>query len=575
MVWLNSISELQYYNQPIDIPCYCSTLIYANDMTLQGSFPASSGSYTLVMQTLSADGLTTYETSTANFGYYFGVNPITAEHFFNARLNAFTSIMCTYACYIIHATVTDNITGVIVFDKYTERYCQASCCDIARDITFAQDGIDGGVGVADNPTTATGVAPVLPPSLSKVSECGDPIITLRTAFTCYDYFDGYYYAIPNTVLSGDATFSYQRITNMRGKIAKRPRSIERTYSFNCRLQRVESQRVYVFEGYEYFPAWAADEIESQLHSNVIYVDDVQYQFNGGTPFSMASDCKDVFRLKTELADCVQRQVFGCNTDCVTTNFDGAARIYIVPSAYQDGYFYSEDRQLIAQNYDELLDYFRGLDGAVSVAEVATSPLSCEVFGAFTITGYGYIPSSFYYDYPINSNRVFGTVLDSVDEICPTYGVTCASPVTGAYYVEEQICAAPVTGSYYVEDDNSDVINITGYGDWSNDGTSGGTVDSGVATITIGVGNPFLIANPDSPAAPVFVNGDIIAVIGSNGRPDITLYFDSDNSILPEDVSVSIEPNGFVRYYGEATDTATDQAIITIENLVYYLINTNE
>lgn len=578
MVWLNSILELQYYNSPVGVPCYCAILYHASDLVLQGSFNKGSGSYTISIQTYTADGLTSLETSTSNFSYYFFNNPLTQQHVFNARLNSFTSIMCTRACYIIRVTVTDSSTNAVVFDKYTERYCQASCCDTARNITFDQENIIISPIINTVAVESTLIAseepPVLASDIRKFTECGEPLITLRSVYACMD-LDGNYYPIPATTLSGSATFGYQKITNMRGKVAKRPRTIDVTYSFNCRLQRIESQRVYLFEGYEYFPAWAADEIENQLSASEIYVDDVQYRYNGGAPFSMASECKDVFRLKTQLADCVQRQVFGCTPECTVSNFDGAAKMYVVPSGYQGGYFYDESRALIAQDYDELLDYFRNLDGVYGVNELATSPLSCETYAAFSLLTYGYAPVSFYYDQPTNANRIYGTILESIDEICPTYGQTCAAPVITQTYVEEQVCASPEITEWYVSDDNSDVVIVTGHGDWSDNGTSGGTVDSGVVTLTINVGNGFYVTNPDSPAAPAMINGDIIAVIGSNGWPDIPLYFDSDNSVLTGDNSLSIEPNGFVRYFGEATELTEFQANIVVIDLVYNLINTTE
>lgn len=569
MIWLDSIEDLQYYHLKSGQPCYCEILIFPSDLMLQGAFTKGSGNYTLTIQTYSADGLTSYETATTNYAYYFAVNPVTQQHFFNAQLKSFTSAMCQYACYILRATVTDNGSGNVVFDKFTERYCQSSCCDLARDITFTQTGI----GDDTQPFIQgdTSVAPVIPAFTANVkqTECGDPLITLRTRFTCYDYFDGYYWGTPSTVLSGSADFTFEIITNMRGKLVKRPRNIERTYSFNCRLQRVESKRVYLFEAYEYFPAWKADEIELQLHSNLIYVDDVQYQYSSNTPFTMANECLDIFRLKTTLEDCVQRQVFGCNPDCETVNFDGAAKMFVIPSGYQDGYFYDENKQLIAQNYDELLDYYRNTDGAYGVSELATSPLSCETYGAFSVQSYGYVPNSFYYDAPVASNRVFGTILESVEDICPTYGTTCASPVIGSYYVEEQVCTAPVIGSYYVEEDNSEVIYITGFGDWETfGGGTEGSLSSGVATVSIYVRNTTYATDPSSPSAPVYINGDIIAVIGGNGRPLNNQTFNSTNSVMTGTDILTIETNGFVRFFGEASNITETDANIIIDDLIY-------
>lgn len=572
MTWLNSIYDLQYYNMSPGIPCFCEILYYPSDLTLQGSFPTGSGNYTLVIETYSADGLTLYETATPNFAQYFAVNPVTNQHFFTAQLKSYTTAMCTYACYILRAVVTDNTTGNTVFDKYTERYCQSTCCDLARDIDFEQGDVTVGGGIAEfaqDPILTVGATDTsgIPAISVKATECGDPLITLRTRFTCYDYFDGNYYGTPSNVLSGTA-FDYYKVTNMRGRIVKRPRSIERTYSYNCRLQRVESQRVYLFEAYEYFPAWKADEIESQLHSNEIYVDDVRYEFQGGAPFTMASECKDIFRLKTTLTDCIQRQVFGCNPDCNPTNFDGAQGMFIVPSAYEGGEIYDENKALIAEDYEGFLAYLRNMDGVTAVDELATSPLSCDVYGAVSITSFGYVPGSFYYDSPVPANRMYQLSLDAIEDICPTYGTMCVAPVIGAYYVEEQVCTAPVIGSYYVEEDNSEIVVIEGNGEWTIEGTSSASVNNGVVSMNLESRNNFMSWDASSPSSPVYINGDIIAVVSANGRPENPVTLNSVNSELTDENVMTIETNGFIRYFGYATEALPGSVIVELNNIFY-------
>lgn len=565
MIWLSSISQLQYYSTVPGIPCYCEILVYPNDLYLQGQFPASSGTYTLNIYTYSADGLTEYEDVTSKFSYYFAQNPVTYRHFFNARLNAYANSMCQYLCWILRAVVTDTASGQIVFDSYTERYCQSSCCDLAREIEGGQEGIG-----AEYQTTIgdPGSTTVTTLSFPKQTECGDPIITISAVSPCTD-LEGNYFGTPTTVYSGSATFNYALISNFRGRIVKRPRTIERTYSFNCRLQRVEAQRVYALEGFEHFPQWKADEIETQLANKTIFIDGVQYEYNGGTPFSMANNCHNIFRLQAEMSDCIQRKVYGCQDGCITLNYDGAMMMYVVPEGYADGFFYDENGALIAEDYEGLLNYFRNLDGVYELNELATSPLSCEVYGAFSISGYGYIPVSFYYDFPIPTNRIYGEVLEAAEDICVP--APCPIPSTDYYYVEDQICATPETDYYYVENQTTDLFTVVGYGDWQDDGASEGTVANGIATLTLSLINLNQTEDPSSPAAPVEIPSQVVAVIGGNGRPDIGLPFNSDNSELTGDNQLYIDTNGFVYYFGEATD-ATPTQITLVLTVSYNLIN---
>ena len=89
MIWIDNINQLQYYNQPKGVPCYCDIIAYPADLTLQGAFNAGSGSYTIVIEIIKADGTVVFETVTSYFEYYFAKNSFTGQHFFNARLKAF------------------------------------------------------------------------------------------------------------------------------------------------------------------------------------------------------------------------------------------------------------------------------------------------------------------------------------------------------------------------------------------------------------------------------------------------------------------------------------------------------
>jgi hypothetical protein len=566
MIWIDNILQLQYYNQPKDVPCYCDIIIFPYDLTLQGSFAAGGGSYSIAIDVLSANGLTMYENATSYFDYYFAVNPVTGQHFFNARLKAFAPSMCTHACYILHVTVARS--GNVVFDKYTERYCQSSCCDLARDINIAQDSIitGGGGGPLSDGTTTT--------ANPKQSECGDPLITLTTRFDCYDKFSGAYYGTPSDVLSGSANFSYYKFTNMRGRIVKRPREITREYSYNCRLQKVESKHVFLLQGYEYFPQWKMDEIETQLHSTEIYVEGIRYEYAGGTPFTQLHNCREVFKLETELESCTIRQMFGCGEPCgQATNFDGSMQAFVIPAAYQGGAFYNESKMKVADDYDQLLLYFRGLDGMAALNDIDVSGLDCDVYKAFGITGAGYLPGSLYYDAPVAANRVFAVRLAGEEEICLQFAPLCARPVIvpGDIVVEDQPCIVPEPGTPVVAAMTATEVNVNGYGSWAVQpaGTEVHVADS-IVTLNLLVANSTITEDPDHPGDPVYIAGHFIAVLGGAARPAADVVLNSSNSALTGDTLLRIDTHGLVQYVGNSTLADATHIEIQLTNITYTL-----
>jgi hypothetical protein len=510
-----------------------------------------------------------YEKATSYFEYYFAVNQFTGQHFFNARLKAFAPSMCTHACYILHAKVMDGST--VVFDKYTERYCQSSCCDLARDIDIRQDGIliggmvTGGEGTTTETATTTPVNP-------KLTECGDALITLRTKFDCFDKFTGTYYGKPKGVLSGSASFTYQVITNMRGRIVRRPREVKREYSYNCRLQRVESTATYQLEGFEYFPPWKMQEIEAQLHATEIYVEDIRYEYAGDTPFAQIHNCVEIFKLATTLNDCPIRQVFGCSNDCEPEeNFDGAQKMFVIPDGYEGQGFYNESKQLIASNYDELLNYFRNLNGMTAVNDINIASLDCTVYKAFSLSGAAYVPTSFYHDNPTAGNRVYGTVLPSLQDICAQFGNTCVKPAinTDLIVMTIQVCAAPALGDAAIAAMAGDDIPFNGYGDWSiTEPETNASVYNNQVTMNLHVSNALLPENPAEPGEPVLVNGHILAVIGAYGRPTDFVVLSESNSNMPAGSVLYIDNSGLIRYYGFSTTSDSGGSTIELDNLTY-------
>lgn len=555
MIWIDSINDLQYYKQSKDLPCYCEELVYPNDMQLQGRVYNGSGSYTLALYVYSADGLTQYENATTYFDYYFAKMP-NGTHFFNARLKSFTPAMCAHKCFIIRAVVSQG--GKVLFDKYTERYCQSSCCDVARGVTYSQDSLSA---------TPVPSAPVVPAGTPVTSECGEPLIRIISQSDCEDVFSGEFYGIPGTVLSGSASFGYTKVTSCKGRIVRRPLEIKREISYNCKLQSSESAALYLLEGFEYFPAWKMAEIEAQLHASHIWVDDYktyrEYQYEGGIPFRQIHDCYELFKLETVVQDCTKRQVFGC-ADCAPAS--GA--FFAIPEAYEGGAFYNESGMLIAQDYDELLVWLASQDGIVSVEDVDVETLSCPMYAAVGISGGSYLPTAIYYDKVNPRNRVFAHYASSADSLCDVNGgIACRKPVNDEVIIEAFVCNTPAHDTVIIEAVMPDAVPVYGFGSWVIDGgATAATVIANELSLDISVTNSSIIAEEGTEYS---FSGEIIATIAAGGRPTVMRILDhNNNGDIPAGMLLLVEPSGAIRFVGTITITTENEAAITLENLNY-------
>lgn len=579
MTWFDNIKDLQYYHQPKDVPCYCEAVAYPFDLYLQGHIPNGSRNYTLNIYVYSADGLTQYENATSYFQYYFGAVPGGNTHFFNARLKSFSPAMCAHECYILRAQVVQS-NGVFVFDKYTERYCQNNCCNVAANITFEQAGFAPMVTTneGNDPAAVTQGGDVVvagsnPTLYIPTGNCGEQLIRIISKFDCIDNFTGDFYGTPGDIISGSADFEYRKITTMRGRIVRRPREISREMSYNCKLQRAESTAQYLLEGFEFLPPWKMYEIEGQLHANRIFIDDFsgvrEYRYPGGTPMKQVSKCFELFKLEATLEDCTQRQVFGCAPGCITNvNFDGSDKLFAIPASYSGGGFYNSNRELIAADYDGLLDYFRTRTGATGVNDVDTGSMNCSAYKVVGVSSTGQIDTHIYYDGPVANNKVYGVVAGNINDMCSYLPAICAVPAPGTVSIAVAVCAVPVNGTVSVTTLDTDEVNITGFGNWvADEGATTGTVYNNEVSINLHVVNSTLTEDPDAPDDDVILLAQV-AVVGSHGRPSAMAVLNSNNNPLPEGVTITIDNHGAVMYYGPATDAAATNVTIEIYNLKY-------
>lgn len=574
MTWLNSIQELQFYNQPAGVPCYCQTLLQPSDIMLQGSFPPSGSEYTIFLRVYSADGLTLYEDATSYFDVWFGVNPVTLQHFFTARLNQWADSMCEHKCFIIRAIVT--APNLKVFDKYTERYCQSDCCNTASGVIFAQEGVISVDGTFE--LTATS---------ELFTDCGDKLIKIITVDDCYNKFLDEYYSVPPVIISGDATFTYSRSTIMKGRIVRRPREIQRDISYNCKLQRVESTPVFLLEGFEYLPPWKMFDLEGQLHSQYIWVQDVlgsnRYEFAGGVPFRKvegANSCTEIFKLETEMQECRQRQVFGCSEPCDSIGYEGYTNFFIIPSAYAGNGFYGDDRSYIAADTTGLIDYLRAFADVTDVAELAFSPASdCDYYAVIGVAGNGYLPNTIYYGIPTAANRIFAVSLDEASEVCNFVNPNnCATPVLGVVTLVPVDCATPVLGDVTMTIITPEEVGIIQYipmnwefvysGSPAVPEDTEASVYNNQVTFSIKARN----YGVPEPELTFIFSGEVIGVMGAEGRPStLRMLTSANNGSLTDEQTITIDEYGLITYSGPPTDVDEgNYSEVQLSNLIYNL-----
>lgn len=132
MIWIDKISHLWYYRGGDRDECYCDYVVYPNDMVLQGDiFTNITSGFSIQVFVYSIDGMTQHEDATQYFSFYVGVKP-NGQKFFNLRAEAFSPKMCELKCFILRVILTAN--NRVLFDKFTEHYCQTNCCDIPRNV---------------------------------------------------------------------------------------------------------------------------------------------------------------------------------------------------------------------------------------------------------------------------------------------------------------------------------------------------------------------------------------------------------------------------------------------------------
>lgn len=558
MILYADYRESGYYNTPEGAPCYCEQLTYAADLTLQAPVTANfTSGYSLTVNVLSADGLTLLEDATAYFEWYVAQNPVTGGKFLNVRLKAFSPAMCSEKCWIIQIILTNGGYGL---NRYTDRYCLSSCCDIPRNILIEQDGvrigfrtinfdpvdpstIGGNPGIpSDTPTTTTVLQPVTP--------CGDPVIRITADWACFDTGSGRFYGIPTVFYTGSGNWGLSFVLNLEARIAQLPRTINRTISYNCKTQRAESTktyRVYSLTQNALLPTWKKNELEDAFHAPLIYVEGRPYQFASGTVVSkVGRECWDLFKVDATLQDCTIRVDHGCGEPCSVVR----TSVFAVPGSYRMTGFYDQNRV----PFESVAGYYQSFPVVESVTDVSSDyPGTAE---AWAVVAHGPVPSFFYYDETRAANRVFAADPGTVSN-----PVICAMPAVGAITVTTAVCATPDIGTISATTTPTEGVEFTWLNGWVEAGGSYG-VKAGDTVMMYLQGVNTDLAAPGGET--VTLTGDVIGRFAANGWPATpqTVY-------LGTDTFMTIDSSGFVRYSGAPTTVGTADSEIFIDSQFYY------
>src|SRR6478736_2142325 len=127
MVWVDNISDLEFFNNNPDYPCYADILTSPRDILLQAFLGTGTALFaTVTINVLAPDG-TFLEDATAYFTACWIYNPVGTYQYNYLNINClrYSPAMLTNKCFILEVINPYAISGggqVTGFHKYTQKY---------------------------------------------------------------------------------------------------------------------------------------------------------------------------------------------------------------------------------------------------------------------------------------------------------------------------------------------------------------------------------------------------------------------------------------------------------------------
>lgn len=535
MRFVDNISDIGMRNG--DEPCYCEYLMYPNDLQLQAKIAGFVGdglTYLFSARLYDPTGQNQIAIISDHFTRWVADTP--KGRMFTARLDTFPPAMCAGTCFVLRIIITTT-TGTVVFDKFTDLYCMATCCTIPRNINIGQAEVlyNGQEQVSYEAEVDT----------YYTTDCGDPLIRISGIYDCLDS-DGYYYSTPKSVISNVGTpFPFNPVHVLTGKVKRLPRDITTHLSYNCKIHRTESFVPYRVESFEVIPPWKMDEIERALLSNKITVSDryseYDFVFDGGEAFTDIVACWDRYKLDVTLRECTKRVDFSCGEPCGGTY----TQYYAIPIEYNGGGYWNDGKQRVAEDDNTLISYLEMQTGVIAVSNITSNYNGYYIVLRVVTTSPMYLPMYLYYDSVSLGHMVYSTTQEPSDIVIP-----CGSPALGTVSYDNMVCGTPflATPVYEYIDDIQDVFIV-----FQNNWESGVLVspDAFVARRegdiiriifmdTINYGYPY---NPPAYEAQYFVD-EFIGTLSPNARPTADRII-----ILPNDRTFRVDTLGNLYFTG--------------------------
>lgn len=571
MAWISNISDLQYYHQSPDLPCYCQTLLHSSDLYLQGVLDIplnTSNPFSLSVYLLDADGTNQSSDISDYFNVYFAKN-VNGKDYFVARLKQFHPEMCERGCWILRVIVNPSN-----FDYYTERYCSTDCCGQALDVQFESEDFVGGF------ETSTGAIVIVPPvdpptedgptpvSSGGSAPCGITYMMLETFSDCYNTFTDKMYNVPSTTLSGTA-FKYTDKILINAVLRELPATITREYSANCQLQRVQKFDTYLLQSKELIPPAIMRDYQGYFTNRYIFVDGERYEMDTNVLFEevvLTTSCSPMYRMNIQLRSCNVKQIHGCGTVC---NQNSGA--FVFGANVVSGNYYDENKLLIGSTCEDVVSYFQAIQGVISVTQLDPEDYDCDFNCGVVVEALpnAYLPTSVYSGGTSPANRVFSVSPDTLPYICPEITPLCTYPVIGYITTTGSVCETPVIGDITTEDIPAEELYIVGTSDWIPDTGTTASRSENAVTFNLDLFNDDLTYDSGDPDAMIpFFSGQIGYISESAWPATDRIITHPDFEAL--EASMIVQANGYIMYSGYVTSADLTGSTIAFTTLTYIL-----
>lgn len=320
MVFVDSISDLEYFHSNPDYGCYADLVLQPTDILLQAQigtvYDVLSTPALITINVCKPDG-TFIEDATDYFDWTFLFNTIGGVNYYyaNVRGKYYSPGMLSNGCFVVNVIVL-NASGGNYFNKWTQKY------ELLNPGIIPIAGVVVTVGGGDNLAALCGADSLL-------NTCHRNVLQFAWQSDCVDDYTGDFYQ-QGTVIYRNASSAgpvlFVKISNVEAVLRVLPKEIKRTISINCRTQRTDVTPKYRVQGVNTaiaFPDWKMLDIEGMLLSNHFFIDGKEYQSDGGAPFTQLGtpkNCLYRYKLEMDIQDCYQWQIFGCTPPCTPVTY---------------------------------------------------------------------------------------------------------------------------------------------------------------------------------------------------------------------------------------------------------------